>query len=298
MPDPYHADLRPPRQSSRWIAVSLLLVALALGAGAYWWYTSQRTAPIELPATASASAPGSAGSGSLAEAPALVASGPQYPVQANPAASAPADADADAQVRPALTGLLGSKAVESLLQVDGFVQRFVATVDNLPRDQAPARMWPVQPTAKRFTAVEVGGGVKTISPDNSARYTPFVRLVEAVDMKRAVALYTEHYALFQKAYEKLGYPDGYFNDRLVEVIDHLLLAPEPAPPLQVKLTEVKGEVPSQRPWVRYEFADAGLEALSAGQKMLVRVGLDNERRLKAQLTELRHLVTTGAAAKK
>lgn len=295
MPHPDHANLRPPRRSSRWgLVVLLLLIALALGAAAYWWYTSHSVGPIELPGAASANAPAVAGS--AAAAPAPVASGPLYPVEANPAASAPADAEA--QVRPALTGLLGSKAVDSLLQVDGFVERFVATVDNLPRDQAPARMWPVQPTADRFTVAETGGGVKTISPDNEARYTPFVRLVEAVDMKRAVALYTEHYPLFQKAYEKLGYPDGYFNDRLVEVIDHLLRAPEPAPPLQVRLTEVKGEVPSQRPWVRYEFADADLEALSAGQKMLVRMGLANERRLKAQLAELRRLVGTRTAAKK
>ncbi len=295
MPHPDHADLRPPRRTSRsGLAVLLLLVVLALGAVAYWWYTSQRAGPGELPGSTSADLPGAASS--AAALPAPVASGPQFPVGTDLSASAPADAQA--QVGSALTGLVGGKAVDSLLQVDGFVQRFVATVDNLPRSHAPARMWPVQPTAERFTVVDIGGGAQAISPDNSARYAPFVRLVEALDMKRAVAFYTQHYALFQTAYEELGYPEGYFNDRLVQVIDHLLGAPEPLPPLQVKLTEVKGEVPSQRPWVRYEFADPELEALSAGQKMMVRVGLANERRLKAQLSELRRLVSSGAAAKK
>jgi hypothetical protein len=64
----------------------------------------------------------------------------------------------------------------------------------------------------------------------------------------------------------------------------------------VQLTQVHGEVPSTRPWVRYEFADPKLEALSAGQKMLVRMGSDNARRLKAVLAELRRRVATGGVA--
>jgi hypothetical protein len=84
----------------------------------------------------------------------------------------------------------------------------------------------------------------------------------------------------------------------VAVIDHLLQAPEPQGPVQVKLTEVKGEMAGGRPWVSYEFVDPKLESLSAGQKMLVRMGPVNEHRLKAKLKELRALVATGAVAKK
>ena len=39
-------------------------------------------------------------------------------------------------------------------------------------------------------------------------------------------VYERLYPLFQQAYEDLGYPGKYFNDRLVEVIDHLLQTPE------------------------------------------------------------------------
>ncbi len=38
------------------------------------------------------------------------------------------------------------------------------------------------------------------------------------------------------------------------------------------LVEVKGSVPSLRPWVRYEFVDPDLEAQSAGRKILMRMG--------------------------
>jgi len=50
---------------------------------------------------------------------------------------------------------------------------------------------------------------------------------------------------------------------------------------------VKGEVPSLRPWVRYEFADPAFESASAGHKIMLRVGAVNERRLKTKLRELR-----------
>ena len=46
-------------------------------------------------------------------------------------------------------------------------------------------------------------------------------------------------------------------------------------------------MPSERPWVRYEFADPALQSASAGQKILLRVGPVNQRRLKAQLRSLR-----------
>jgi hypothetical protein len=57
--------------------------------------------------------------------------------------------------------------------------------------------------------------------------------------------------------------------------------------LPLVLTEVKGEIPSTRPWLRYEFADPAFEGASAGQKMMLRVGATNERRLKTKLRELR-----------
>jgi hypothetical protein len=39
--------------------------------------------------------------------------------------------------------------------------------------------------------------------------------------------------------------------------------------------------------VRYEFADPALESLTSGQKILLRVGPVNERRLKEKLAQIR-----------
>ncbi len=204
-----------------------------------------------------------------------------------PPASVPALAEADGYVGERLADLVGRPNVLRFLQLDGFVRRVVATVDNLERSHAPVMMWPVTPTPGRFASSKDAQGGETIHPDNSARYRPVVQFVESVDSAKAVALYRRLYPLFQQAYEELGYPGRYFNDRLVQVLDHLIGTPVPAAPPAVTLVEVKGEVPSTRPWVRYEFAEPALEALSSGRKILLRMGPDNHQRLRAKLIDIR-----------
>ena len=251
-----------------------LVLAAAVAAAFLWWRTGRDTSTAPAP---------------VATAPAPAASAPAAPEAVKHPIDETAGALAVGDLPAALSELLGRKAVASFLQTDDFPRRFVATVDNLGRAQAPAGMWPVNPAAGRFT-VQDGGGDAVIAPDNAARYTPLVRLAEGVDAQRAADLYVRMYPLLQRAYEQLGYPKRHFNDRLIEVIDLLLATPEVEQPVKVHLTEVKGPIPSQRPWVRYEYADPALESLTAGQKILVRVGPDNARRLKAKLSAFRREV--------
>jgi len=108
--------------------------------------------------------------------------------------------------------------------------------------------------------------------------------------QRLIKLYPQ----LQTAYEELGYPRRYFNDRLVEVLDQLIATPDIDAAPKVRLPVINGPVQPQRPWVLYEFADPALQSLSAGQRILLRTGPVNERRLKARLAELRRLLATGA----
>ena len=276
-----------------WVAALLALVAVGAG-GLVWW---QQQAPASAPAgPATAAAP-------VALAPAAppaiepVQPAIRHPLEADAATSAaaspqrplPAPEQADAYVADALAELLGRKPVLTFLATDGFAARLVATVDNLDRPLAAARLWPVNPSPGRFQTAPAADGT-LIGADNTKRYAPFVQFVAGVDAAKVVALYRRLYPLFQRAYEELGYPGKYFNDRLVKVIDHLLETPEPAGPLKVRLTEVKGPIPSSTPWLRYEYEDSAFEARSAGQKILLRMGTAHSRQLKAKLTEVRALI--------
>ena len=300
-------EFRPPSGARRGdnpgrrVLLWLVLLILALAA-AWWgwttWQQRQQLAGAESVAAREAAdrAAASAAQPDSGSATPAESAQPMFLVDAQAAGGPLPPLDqADAVVVPELDALLGARRVASSLQSDGFVRRVVATVDNLTREHAASRIWPVQPTAGKFTAAGAPGAER-IAEDNAARYTPLVLMLEQVDVARAAAVYQRLYPLFQQAYEELGYPNKYFNDRLVAVIDHLLAAPEPAGPVRLHLTEVKGEVASVRPWVRYEFDDPALESLSSGQKMMVRVGPVNERRLKARLRAVRAAVVVAGAA--
>jgi hypothetical protein len=137
----------------------------------------------------------------------------------------------------------------------------------------------VNPIGGNLATTQADGRI-LLRADNASRYDTYLRLMEQADTAKLVDAYVRYYPLFQKAYEDLGYPQGYFNDRLVEVIDHLLATPEVPAPIALA-----------QPKVLYEFADPSLEQRSAGQKILMRMGPVNEARVKAKLRAIRNGVT-------
>jgi len=266
------------------IIVATAFVAAALVAG-LWWVSRPR-AP---------EAAGTAPHATVAQAPASPPSAPAEPSIRYPIDGAQVDrAAAPVDFHGALDDLFGARTVASMFLVDDFARRFVATIDNLGRSSASSRLWPVVPAAGRFSVADAEGGA-AIGTANAARYEPFVRLLEHVDLRRAASAYVQLYPSLQRAYEELGYPKRYFNDRFVDVIDVLLATPEPASAPKVHLPTVNGPVQPQRPWLLYEFDDPQLEALTAGQKILLRMGVGNERRVKAKLVELRGLIAATPA---
>ena len=288
---PHPTDpLRPPRPASGapWLLIAVIVV---LAGAAAWWFLVRpaRMAPSPLKLPAVVSAPQAAEPLPAEAEP----TGPQNLIEeseaeeAATAASLPELAESDGYFSDALAELVGKGRMGEFLLTDGLVRRAVATVDNLAREQAPARMWPVQPMPGRFTVEGAQNNVQSIAESNAGRYSAALGFAEAVPMAPLVALYRRSYPLFQQAYEELGYPGRYFNDRLVGVLDHLLQTPEPQGPLAVQLTPVRTDVPNTRPWVRYEFADPKLEALSSGQKILLRMGPAHRARAKALLRDLR-----------
>jgi hypothetical protein len=270
------------------VLVAVLVVAGVGGGAFYWWRTQHKAAPAPHPVVAQ---------------PAPVAPAPPPPAPPEPAIRNPIEnaepkglpslASSDDYIKKAFLELFGKKSVLAFLSLDGFAQRFVATVDNLANERAPVQLWPVNVTSGRFEPEQ--GNV--LGAANAQRYTPFVRFATGVDTRRAVSLYVRLYPLFQQAYEELGFPGKYFNDRVVEVIDHLMATPEPAGPIQLRLVEVKGATKSGRQPI-YQFEDPALEGRSAGQKILLRMGRENAAALKAKLAEVRTQIATGAAARK
>jgi hypothetical protein len=205
-----------------------------------------------------------------------------YPVPEVQAAPLPPLDSSDNAVRDALVNYFGRHSVQQLFGLDNMVRHIVATVDNLPRETVAVRLLPTKPVRGAFL-VSKAGGETVIAPANAARYMPYVELARRTDAAQLVNMYASFYPLFQAAYVDLGYPKGYFNDRLVAVIDHLLAAPTPEEP--VRLTQ---------PHIVYKFADPQLESASAGHKIMMRMGSQNALVVKAKLREIRAELVRGA----
>lgn len=241
------------------------IAAVAVAIGAYFWLREPPVEPTPEPE------------------PVVAAPVPEnHPVPDNPEQNAklPALEESDAVFIEALTSLFSAPAIEQFLSPQSVVSHVVVTIDNLPRKKVAERLKPIKAIAGQFAASGTDDAL-VLNESNYARYQPFVQLVGAANMDQVAATYFKFYPLFQQSYVDLGYPNGYFNNRLVEVIDHLLATPDVAGP--IKLTQ---------PGVMYEFADAKLENLSAGQKAMIRVGKANAAVLKTKLRELRVAVTT------
>jgi hypothetical protein len=186
--------------------------------------------------------------------------------------------ESDPDVRESLVGVFGARSISQFLVPDNVVRHIVVTVDNLPRKKVAVELRPVKPTPGA-TVTAAQGDITTLGSANYERYAPLIKVVQSTDTKTLVNVYFKLYPLFQQSYEDLGYPGQYFNDRLVEVIDDMLKTPD-----------VQGPIQLTQPKVFYEYADPKLEALSSGQKLLLRMGPANEAIMKAKLRELRKAV--------
>jgi hypothetical protein len=257
-----------------WLMFFLVLALAGGGAGYYLWHKRDLLggwSPFAASEPASEPAPKPAAAAQAEPQP------PAAPVAADaaPATPLPSLENSDALMRETVSALVGRKAFDAMVYPSQLVRRIVATVDNLPRETAPRRVMPLEPVPGAF-GVSSAGEEATLAAQNSLRYSAYVRVFDMLDARAVAQRYVESYPLFQRAYVELGFPGSRFHDRLLEAIDDLLEAPEPAGPLKLV-----------RPKVLYQFADPELEGLSAGQKIMVRMGPQNAVKVKAKLREIR-----------
>jgi hypothetical protein len=200
---------------------------------------------------------------------------PVTPTSNNNADPLPALAVSDTAMRNALSKLIGEKTFLQYFYPGEIIKRLVVSIDNLPRENVSVQMMPIKPVGGQFWVKENGQTVY-LDESNFKRYTPYVEFIQQLDTPKLVGMYRYFYPLFQEAYQGLGYPNGYFNDRLIAVIDYMINSPEVTEPVQLVQKHVQ-----------YQFADPDQEKMSAGQKLLVRIGHDNARKLKEKLREIR-----------
>lgn len=280
---------------NKWVVV---VVVLLLGLGAWYYFMAMQPVEpevvVETPPLVRTTVPETA--------PPLVleAGEPEVAVQPEPGIEAvtqprveeiplPMLEDSDAVVLGSLGGLIGMPAVGRYVVSDNVISRIVATIDTLGSRQIPGVVQVVQGPESIFVATandqpeeiirnEEGDEIPqfVIDPANFDRYTPYVEMLEGVDVNELVGLYRSHSPLFRQAYQQMGYADGDFDGRLAEIIDELLATPVAGQPVEL-----------MKPEAYFLFTDPELEARPAGQKILLRMGNENAARVKVKLLEIR-----------
>lgn len=260
----------------------IVFILILAGAGAYYYFQLEnareqetqagKTVPLPIPedTTPEIKHP-------VPALPEIIAdSTEEAPIETEEEEPLPPLMESDNKVREIISGIIDTDLVKQILQQTGLIYRFVLTVDTLPRERVPIKYRLFPTTAGKFLVKKDSSGKIFVDPENFARYDTYIQLLDKLDTKLFVKWYTRYYPLIQEEYDSLGYKSAYFNDRFIFAIDHLLETPD-----------ITGPIELVRPNVFYDFAEPTLQKLSAGQKILLRIGPANRKNVQAKLIEIR-----------
>jgi hypothetical protein len=248
---------RPPRPSRVGPILSLALFAGVLAG--FWVYRVRQTAPAETPVSGPV-APPKARSAPLA--------------QGAPAVALPPLDQFDPFARDMVSGLTKSSVALSWLSTNHLAEQFVAIVQGTSEGEAPTRLLaPLRPRGSFRVANQAGRTV--IDPASYARYDGFADAVTSLDPATSARIYGTLKPRLEEAYSALGIPDSTLDTAIEGALVRLISTPVPNDPIEVRAS---GGV--------YEFVNPGLEQLSPAQKLLIRTGPANARRIQARLREI------------
>ncbi len=267
-------------------AIWALVVVILLGAGAgyYFWSTEEAdeepAARTEVPLPAPAPEQPLVTEANVPEPestpePAVTATAPEQPT-AEPAKVEPLPDlnNSDSYVHDKVVAIANGMAIENLLNNSDMVRQFVVFVDNIAQGQLARKTSPLQAPAQSFTVTDITN--KTyLNPDSYHRYDIYADFLSGLNDEQLVATYQRMSPLLEQAFAELGYPDTKFNDRLQQAFKEILAAPVIDQPIELYSISVN-----------YRFVDPKLETLPNAQKLMVRMGPDNTRKVKRVIRRL------------
>ena len=199
--------------------------------------------------------------------PALQTVQPTKPAEPK-ASPLPALNDSD----PVLLSEFQGSALHPLLTNEFLLRKAVRTVVAAANGEWVNQHYPVTPPKTPFKAEK--GTALTISSKTFERYTPYVDAAQSLGAKAWVDLYQRYSPLLQEAYEELGLKEKSFDVVLKRAIKHLLTAPS-----------YQNQALTQ-PSVMYLYQDKALENLPEIQKLAMRLGPHNQKRLQTLCSEI------------
>ena len=219
----------------------------------------------------------------------------QAPEETPPAAPAivlPSLDDSDALAQEQITQLNRSHQLLPWLGIEHIIRRAVTVANGLGEGVILGKLLKVPGPKGQFradkTAIKAGDKTEPqywISKDNYQRYEYLVNVITSADKARLIDTYRLLHPLMETAYGELGVPDRTFDEVVINAMDQILAAPKLDAPAQLKLTSVT-----------YTFVDPTLESLPPIQKLLIRMGPENTRKIQQAVQELRAQILSKGGA--
>ncbi len=275
--------------SNRFALFAIVLVVL-LSAGGYYYYSGDSdspklipNAPIVLPETPPSepmtleSAPEPETTETTPVAPETDTNSPETPAVTEPEVvvePVPALAESDAFVQRKALAIINNNVLSSSLVQQDLARQFVVFVDNLAQGELTRKVSPLKGPEKLFSVSEITNKVY-LNPEGFHRYDAYVDSIAKMDEQTLMATYKQMTPMLEEAFSELGYSNAKFNDRMLQAIKILLAAPIIEDPIELSSISVN-----------YQFVDPNLEALPSAQKLLIRMGPENTRKLKVALRKL------------
>ena len=272
-------DYQPRKNSSTTMIVIVVLALLAVAAAFFFLRDDAPVASQSVTTPVVATPQAMASSSAASVAPLVEYTPPPPVVEVEPL---PGLNESDSSVLAALEQLRGEGLVQLLVPQE-MLRKFVLAVNNIAEGKVIHEYRPVSSPpppfiAETFSVMIEGTAVdqERISPNNFQRYEPYVTTLALIDSDAAIAVYRRFYPLLEEAFRELGLKKPNFHSVMIAAIDNILAAPD-----------TQGDLLLVHPKVFYQYADPALEALPQTHKLMLRMGPENARSVKASLRQLR-----------
>lgn len=154
------------------------------------------------------------------------------------------------------------------------IRRFAAVVDNIANGESPAPHLEFLVPTEKFKVIERGDNAY-LDPAAYERYNLVTAVFTSLQTKKLVEIYRQAKPLIKQAYKELGYPGKDFGETLFQAFSVILDTPV-----------LEGDIRLEEKVTAYAFADPGLENLSAAQKLLLRMGPGNIKKIQAKIKDI------------
>lgn len=266
--DELHRDDEPeeePKEEPKriWGLALGIIAVLAIVAALYYFFVVKKPKAPEAAAPAAETA--------AKTEPERAPAGPGLEPLAFPAVSL---AESDGAVRQFAAAIDADPEFAKWILTKDLIRKFVVSVDNVANGLTPKGHVDFFSPAGQFRVTRTKAGT-FIDPAGYARYAPVIGVVQSLDATQAVRLYRAVEPLLQEAYNELGYPGVDFDDTLGKAMAELLETPV-----------VNGPIGLTQKVLSYAMTDETLEALSAAQKQLLRLGPKGVEAVQAKIREV------------